>query len=500
MNQSFVQFEGIGKEFPGVTALDRITFGIKEGSVHGLVGENGAGKSTLLKVLSGYHEATRGEIFLAGKKQSFRNPVDAIEAGVAVIYQELNLVPEMSVAENVLLGQMPNRYGFVDKRRSYEQASSELALLEEDIDPAAKLSSLSIAQRQMVEIAKALIRRAKVIAFDEPTSSLTEKETGKLFSIIRDLRTQGKVIIYVSHRLQEVFRICDAVTVLRDGRRIRTIDDIATVDHDGLVKLMVGRSIEDVYDYAEREHGSAALEVEGIYGEGLSKPVSLSVAKGEIVGIFGLVGAGRTELLKLIYGAVRKAGGKVRISGSDVRIGGPRDAIGSGIAFCPEDRKDEGIIPTASVRENINISARRGFAKLGFLIDDTRELANAEKQVRQLDIKIPSLDQLIVNLSGGNQQKVILGRWFGSEMKVILFDEPTRGVDVGARSEVYSIIQELAGSGIGILVASSDMSEVLGICDRIIVMRQGETVCKFDREEATEEKLLKAALPCSREG
>jgi len=281
MNKDFLRFEGIGKDFPGVRALDQITFGMKEGSVHGLVGENGAGKSTLLKVLSGDHEATRGEIFLAGKKQRFRNPVDAIEAGVAVIYQELNLVPEMTVAENILLGQMPNRYGVIDKRRTYEQASNELALLEEDIDPADKLSSLSMAQRQMVEIAKALMRRAKVIAFDEPTSSLTQNETRRLFSIIRDLRRQGKAIIYVSHRIQEIFEICDAVTVLRDGRRIRTIGDIATVDHDGLVTLMVGRSIEDIYDYAEREHGAAALEVQGIDGEGLGKPVSLSVAEGE---------------------------------------------------------------------------------------------------------------------------------------------------------------------------------------------------------------------------
>lgn len=495
MRKSFLEFDGISKRFPGVQALDRVTVGVGEGSVHGLVGENGAGKSTLLKILSGYESPDDGLINLAGQRQRFLSPGRAIEAGIAVIYQELNNIPEMSVAENLLLGQLPNRWGWVNKKKMYAAAKRGLALLEEDIDPSARLSSLPIAQRQMVEIAKALMRSAKVIAFDEPTSSLTEKEARKLFSIIKDLKSRGKVIIFVSHRLEEIFQICDSVTILRDGRRVQTFDNMSCLDHDYLVKLMTGRDITDIYHYSSRPHGETALEIEQLSGPGLIEPVSLTVARGQILGVFGLVGAGRTELLKLIYGAEKSTAGTIKIYGRKVRINGPRSAIDNGITFCPEDRMLEGVIPAGSVSENINISTRRNFSRFGFVINEKAESRNAQNQITKLDIKTPSLKQRIMNLSGGNQQKTILARWLSERMSVLLLDEPTRGIDVGAKSEIYSIIYQLAQQGIAIIVVSSELPEVLGISDRIMVMRQGRIVCSLARREATEEKLLKYALP-----
>jgi L-arabinose transport system ATP-binding protein len=495
MSKSFLQFDTISKRFPGVQALDEVTFAVAEASVHGLVGENGAGKSTLLKTLSGYESPDDGLITLADQTQAFHSPARAIEAGIAVIYQELNNVPEMSVAENLLLGQLPNRAGWIDKKKMYAAAKTALALLEEDIDPSAKLGSLPIAQRQMVEIAKALMRNAKVIAFDEPTSSLTEKETRKLFSIIKDLKSQGKVIIYVSHRLEEIFQICDSVTILRDGRRVQTFDDISSLDHDYLVRLMTGRDITDIYHYSSRPHGQTALEIEQLAGPGLSRPANLTLACGEILGLFGLVGAGRTEFLKLICGAQKPAAGTIKVRGKKVQINSPRTAIDNGITFCPEDRILEGIIPAAGVSDNINISTRRNFSHLGFIINEKAESQNAQSQITTLDIKTPSLKQPIRNLSGGNQQKAILARWLSEKMAVLLLDEPTRGIDVGTKTEIYSILYQLAQQGIAIIVASSELPEVLGISDRIIVMRQGRIVCSLDRPDATEEKLLNYALP-----
>jgi len=495
MSENFLKFDEISKEFPGVQALDAVTFSAAESSVHGLVGENGAGKSTLLKILSGYENPNNGGICLAGHRQRFLSPRQAIEAGIAVIYQELNLVAEMSVAENLLLGQMPHRCGWLKRKEMHDAARNGLKLLGEDIDPSARLGSLAIAQRQMVEIAKALIRNAKVIAFDEATSSLTEKETRKLFSLIRDLKRQGKVILYVSHRLDEIFDICDSVTILRDGRHIRTFKDMSGLNHDILVRLMTGRDIIDIYHYSPRVHGGTALEVSGLLGPGLSEPADMKVAAGEILGIFGLVGAGRTELLRLIYGAEKAISGTIRIGGEEVRIDRPLTAVAHGIALCPEDRKSEGIIAESSVGNNINLSARRHFSHAGFIINEKAEYENAQDKVERLDIKTPSLRQKIMNLSGGNQQKAVLARWLSVKMKVLLLDEPTKGIDIGAKSEIYSIIYQLAQQQIAVIVVSSDLGEVLGISDRIMVMTQGRIVCCLNRNEATEETVLKYALP-----
>jgi L-arabinose transport system ATP-binding protein len=494
MQNDFLQFENISKRFPGVQALDSISFGVREGIAHALVGENGAGKSTLLKILSGVYLADNGTIRLGGKPQIFPSTIDAIKAGVAVIYQELNLVPEMTVAENLFLGHMPNRFGWVNKKELRDLAFKQLAILEENINPSAKVGSLSIAQRQMMEIAKALARNAKIIAFDEPTSSLSDREVQKLFSIIKELKRQGRVILYVSHRLQEIFGICEEVTVFRDGKLIETFTDMTKLNQDLLVNRMVGRSIRDIYNYSPRPQGEPALEVNGLMGLGLAEPTNFSVKKGEVLGIFGLVGAGRTELLKLIYGATKPKAGMIKVFGKKVTINGPGEAISNGIVFCPEDRKKEGIIAIRSVKENINISVRRLMTRFGF-INEKQDQENAKKFIDQLNIKTPSLNRLVRDLSGGNQQKVVLARWLSEKIKVILFDEPTRGIDVGAKSEIYAIISRLASEGIAVLVVSSELPEVLGIADRIIVMRQGKLQPALNHDEATEEKLLKLALP-----
>ncbi|MDP2983714.1 MAG: L-arabinose ABC transporter ATP-binding protein AraG [Candidatus Latescibacter sp.] len=494
MPDNYLYFDSITKTFPGVRALDNVSFGVLEGSVHALLGENGAGKSTLLKILSGVYTPDSGKILLNNRPRIFSSTSEAIRSGIAVIYQELHLVPEMTVAENILLGHMPNRYGVVNRNKMREDARRELAVLEEEVAPSTKVSALPIAQRQMVEIAKALIRDATVIAFDEPTSSLTDREVTKLFSVIRELKKSGKVIIYVSHRLKEIFEICDSVTIFRDGRVVETLEDMSTIDQDFLVNRMVGRSIRDIYQYNPRPLSGSAIKVEGLLGHGLSEPANFEIAQGEIVGVFGLVGAGRTELLKLVYGAAKREAGKISIHSREVNIDDPSAAITNGVAFCPEDRKKEGIVPIRSVHENINLSVRKSFARLG-MINEKRERENADLFVRKLGIKTPSLAKPIMDLSGGNQQKVILARALSGKVRVMLLDEPTRGIDVGAKSEIYGVIERLASEGIGIVVVSSELPEVMGISDRILVMRQGKIVASIPREEATEEKLLKLALP-----
>jgi L-arabinose transport system ATP-binding protein len=347
----------------------------------------------------------------------------------------------------------------------------------------------------MVEIAKALTRGAKVIAFDEPTSSLSSREVQNLFRVIRDLKQQGKVILYVSHRMEEIFEVCDAVTVFRDGRHVETFNSLAGVTPEILVNRMVGRDISDVYGWQPRPRGETALEVKGLTGPGLTAPASIQVARGEIVGLFGLVGAGRTEMLKLIYGGVRRTGGEIRVHDQLVPIRQPRDAIKAGLMLCPEDRKKEGIIAIRDVLENCNLSARRNHAWGGGVINERWEMSNVTEKISRLKIRTPSPRQLIRNLSGGNQQKVILGRWLSENIRVLLLDEPTRGIDVGAKREIYDIMYELTRQGIGILMVSSDLPEVLGVADRIVVMRQGAVAAEFGRGQATPETILTQALP-----
>ncbi|WP_109077282.1 L-arabinose ABC transporter ATP-binding protein AraG [Aggregatibacter kilianii] len=494
MQIPYLEFDDISKTFPGVKALQHVSFKCYEGKVHALMGENGAGKSTLLKILSGNYLPTEGKLSIGGRMMTFKNTKEALLAGIAIIYQELNIVPEMTVAENLCLGQLPNAFGVVDKKELIARTQRYLDKLELNISPNTPLKELSIGQWQMIEIAKALSRGAKIIAFDEPTSSLSAPEIEKLFTVINELRQEGKVILYVSHRMEEIFRISDEITVLKDGQFVETFSDLSKIDNDVLVRSMVGRNLGDIYNYRPREIGKTRLKTTALSGTKLKGNFNLEVRAGEILGLFGLVGAGRSELLKVIFGADPMSAGTIELDGTPVKINKPKDAIEQGIVLCPEDRKKEGIIPTASVGENINISARRSHNFLKFVINEKWEKENAEKQRHQMNVKTPSIEQLIVNLSGGNQQKAILGRWLSEDIKVLLLDEPTRGIDVGAKSEIYDLIFKLADEKLAIIVVSSDLPEVIGLSDRIMVMRAQQIMGIVERQDATEENILKLAM------
>jgi L-arabinose transport system ATP-binding protein len=491
---NYLEFDGISKSFAGVHALNAVSFGCAEGEVHALIGENGAGKSTLLKCLAGNHVPSAGRILIDGRPVSFRSAADALARGIAIIYQELNLLPENSVAENIYLGQLPKKGGRVDWKTLYAHTARDLARLNLNFSPETLVKSLSIGQRQMVEIAKALSRNAKIIAFDEPTSSLSSREIERLFAVIADLKAERKIILYVSHRMEEIFRLCDRITVFKDGCFVVTYPDVRKTRHEMLVKSMVGRDVGDIYGYAPREYGPVRLEVRKLMAPGLRAPVDLAVRCGEIVGLFGLVGAGRSELLRGIFGGTRSTSGEVFIDGAKVAIKSPRDAISHGLVFCPEDRKADGIFDIHSVRDNINISARRNSLIGHSIIDPVWEKSNAARRIAELNIKTPSDAQLIRNLSGGNQQKAILGRWLSENIRCILLDEPTRGIDVGAKNEIYNIIFQLARSGMAVLIVSSDLPEVLGVSDRIVVMREGTVAGALSHDEATEEKALELAM------
>ncbi|WP_274024432.1 L-arabinose ABC transporter ATP-binding protein AraG [Vibrio parahaemolyticus] len=491
---SYLEFCNISKHFPGVKALSNISFRANKGSIHALMGENGAGKSTLLKTLSGLHQPTEGELVVDGKALVFNSATDALEQGIAIIYQELNLVPELSVAENIYLGQLPTKGGSVDVETLNARAREQLKRLGEDFDPSRPLKEFSIGQWQMVEIAKALSRNAQIIAFDEPTSSLSQREIKNLFKVIRELRDDGKIILYVSHRMEEIFDLCDAITIFKDGTHVQTFDDMTDLTHEKLVELMVGREINDIYNYRSRSLGESGLCIENLEGKGLTQPVSLDIRQGEILGLFGLVGAGRTELTRLIFGAEKAQAGQIYIHGQPISVRSPQDAIRAGITLCPEDRKADAIVPILSVEENTNISARPWNLKLGGLIDFKWERDNAEQQRKALNVKTASLQQAIGQLSGGNQQKVILGRWLSTDMSVILLDEPTRGIDVGAKSEIYELIFNLAERGVTVLVVSSDLPEVLGISDRVMVMKEGAVTGELQRHEFKEQTALSLAM------
>ena len=493
--EPFLKLRGISVEFPGVKALRGVDLSVHRGSVHALMGENGAGKSTLLKVLSGVNMPSAGTVQVGGETLSFRNAAEALSAGIAVIYQELNLVADLSVAENLMLGQLPRRGGFVDRGRLRERALGVLRDLGEPIRPDTPVRQLSIGQRQMVEIGKALLRDARVIAFDEPTSSLSVRETENLKRIVRRLRDDGRAIIYVTHRMGEVFELCDAVTVFRDGACVAEHQDLADTSTGQIVTDMVGRAIEDIYGYRSREPGEVLLQARGLTGPGVLRPVDFSVRRGEILGFFGLVGAGRTELMRLVCGSVMPSAGSVTLQGRTLPPGSTRRAIRAGLALCPEDRKAEGIFPIAGVGDNLNVSLRRRIAHGGIFVNRRREAANTRETIERLRVRTRDGSTPIATLSGGNQQKVILGRWLSEDVDLLVLDEPTRGIDVGARAQIYGILYDLADAGRGVIVVSSDLPEVMSICDRVIVMREGQAVGSLARAEISAERLLQMALP-----
>jgi ribose transport system ATP-binding protein len=492
VNENILELKGISKGFPGVQALSDVDLYIRRGEVHALVGENGAGKSTLMKILSGAYTKDKGIIRVEGKEVEIKSPKNAEELGISIIYQELNLAHGFSVAENIYLGRQPNKRGIVSWKTMIKDAENLLEQLGIDIDVRQKVSELSIAQQQIVEIAKAISYQAKVVIMDEPTSSLTQQEISILFSIIRRLKEQNVSVIYISHRLEEVFTICDRVTVLRDGNIIGTME-VKETGRNQLISMMIGRELTQKYPERNVTIGDICLKVDGISDNSRIHDISFHVRKGEVLGFAGLVGSGRSEVMRLIFGADRKRKGKVLLNGKEIVINNPRDSIKSRIGFITEDRKSEGLLLNLPVSFNITLVAIKKILKWK-LINLKAEKDVSEEYVNDLSIVTPSIDQKVVYLSGGNQQKVIIAKWLFSGSDVIIMDEPTRGIDVGAKYEIYNIINELAAAGKAILVVSSDMEEIMGISDRILVMREGRIVAEVDKADFSQEGITNYAI------
>ncbi len=482
----------IRKAFPGVVALDGVSFDLRAGEVHVLLGENGAGKSTLMKVLSGAYRRDSGDIAIDGDNVAIESPRDAQALGIATIYQELSLVPQLTAAENILLGHEPSRSGWIDRRRLRDEAVRSLAEAGLAIDPDRRVDDLGVAEQQMVELAKALFRRARVLVMDEPTSALTAREIDQLFAVIRRVTANGVAVVYISHRMRELAAIGDRVTVLRDGRNVGTFE-LASVTTDELVRLMANREVREHFPRRRAAPGDELLRLEGVSGASGVDNVDLTVRRGEIVGLAGLLGAGRTELARIITGADRLSAGRVIVSGRDVTPRSPRHAIRAGIGFLPEDRKRHGLVMTRSVCENIGLSSLVRWSRAGIVSAATERRA-AERWVTELRIKTPSIAERVVTLSGGTQQKVVLARWLAAEAQLLVMDEPTRGVDVGAKVEIYELMNQLTDAGAGILMISSELPEVLGMSDRLYVMRRGRIEAEFAAGVATEEQVLQAAL------
>lgn len=489
---SILSLTGIVKTFPGVRALDEAGLKVYPGQVMALLGENGAGKSTLMKVLTGIYQADSGTISYRGEPVHFKGPRDSQDQGISIIHQELNLLPELSIAANIFLGREPRtRFGSIDHKQLRERASTLLARLGVKHGPDTRLGSLSIGEQQMVEIAKALSFDANVIIMDEPTDALTDTETEQLFKVIRELREQGCGIVYISHRLKEIFEICDRVTVLRDGKWIGE-QAVSELDEDRIIEMMVGRRLEEQYPRLERELGPVSLQVKDLAGPGVCG-VSFSLRQGEILGFSGLMGSGRTELMKLIYGASPISAGQVTVDGHALAPRSPADGLAAGIAYISEDRKGDGLVLELSVRENMSLCALGEFIR-GGKIDGQAERQAVGDYVRLFNIKTPSQDQLIKLLSGGNQQKVAIAKGLLTRPKVLILDEPTRGVDVGAKKEIYQLINQFKKEGMSIILVSSEMPEVLGMSDRILVMHEGRISAEFNTRDANQEKLMAAAV------
>jgi ABC-type sugar transport system ATPase subunit len=489
--QAVIEMRGIHKRFPGVQALTDVNLDLRRGEVHAIVGENGAGKSTLMKILAGVYRPDAGEVLLRGQAVHFTGPREALRAGISTIHQELNLIPNLSVAENIMLTREPVRGRLVDDRALIEQATSALRDLEIDLNPRALIEDLTVAKRQMVEIARAVSLEADVVIMDEPTSSITERETDVLFALIARLKRKGVAILYISHRMEEIFSLADRVTVLRDGHLVAT-RDIGDVTPGGLISMMVGRELKSLYPTTRGVIGPPLLEVRDLKLKGADHTVSFTLHRGEILGFAGLVGAGRTEVMRAIFGADATLGGEILLEGQPIRVSSPADAIRRGLAFVTEDRKLQGLVLGMNVRENASMVALPGLARSGF-IDARAEMQLAKDAIPRFDIRTPSTEQEVVNLSGGNQQKLVLAKWLAVKPKLLILDEPTRGIDVAAKAEIHNLIARLAAEGIGILLVSSELPEVLGMADRILVMREGRIVGEFDRAHATQEAIMSLA-------
>lgn len=485
------RMEGITKTFPGVKALDNVSFSVDEGEVHGLVGENGAGKSTLMKVMSGVYQADEGRIFIHGEEVHINNVAKAQEYGVAIIFQELNLCPELTVADNIFLGRAPMKMGglLVDEKKLHEQAQQILDELGIELNTHTAVKNLSIAKQQMVEIAKAISVNSQILVLDEPTATLSEKEVDQLMDIIRNLQKKGVGMVYISHRLEELDRICQRVSILRDGQYQGT-REMKDLTMDELIKMIVGRTLDDRYPVHERKIGDVALEVDNLQGHATRhvKVDHLEVRHGEILGVAGLMGAGRSEIFRAVYGA-DACTKTIKVNGVPVKVNTPAQANKAGIGFITENRKLDGLALSLDVLFNINMAHTDAMTSVGF-VQRKQEIDNARKYIEALHIRTPSQYQLCRNLSGGNQQKVVVAKWLCNEVKILIVDEPTRGIDVGSKFEIYELLNQLSDDGVAIIMISSELPEILGMSDRVIVIHEGEINGEMPTSEATQEKIL----------
>ena len=486
-----VELKSILKNFPGVQALRGVDLNVGYGEIHALVGENGAGKSTLMKCLIGMHPPTSGQIFFEGTELHNYNTSDALKMGIAMIHQELSPVLYRSIMENIWLGREPKtKFGLVDHEKMYDMTKEVLKTIKLDVDPKMLMVELTIAKTQMIEIAKAISYNAKVIIMDEPTSALTKKEIVQLFSIMRQLKADGKSLIYISHKLDEIFEISDKITVFRDGRLIGT-DNTDRFDVQSLIKMMVGRDVTEMFPKIDCEIGDIKLSVEGLADTGRFKDVSFTVRRGEILGIAGLVGAGRTEVIETLFGIRRKVSGVVMIDEKEVDIQSPMDAIKNKMALLTEDRRLDGIFPSLTVFQNTIIANLRSYVKKNGLLDNAKALEDVNHYVEAIKIKTPNIYQQVENLSGGNQQKVLVARWLLTEPEILILDEPTRGIDVGAKAEIHRLITALAGQGKSIIMVSSELPEVMGMSDRIMIMHEGKVTGIIDnRKDLSQEEIM----------
>ena len=482
---------GISKRFPGVIALDGVSLRVAAGEVHAVVGENGAGKSTLMKILSGAYEKDEGRILLDGKEVVIDGPLAAQELGIAIIYQNLNLIPDLTAAENIFVGRFPRRGGRIDYREMNRRAKELLAEVGANFSADSIAGNLSLADRQLIAIAKALSFNASIVVMDEPTSSLTPAEVEMLFRLVKKITAAGTSVIFISHHMEEIFSITDSVTVLRDGRLVG-FWPTSELTEEALVRHMIGRPVDNLFPKEHQPSAEKILEVKGLTSQGLFEDISFSLRKGEILGIGGLVGSGRTELVKTIFGELPRTAGVVCIDGREVDIRSPLDAVRAGLALVPEDRGGEGALIADDVCSNISLPVLSKYFRKGRL-DRAAELASAQSYIDKLRIKTPSPEQRVENLSGGNQQKVVLAKWFDTMPKVLILDEPTRGIDVGAKTEIYRLVSRMAAQGVGVLMISSELPELMGLSDRLLVMCRGRLATSMDRKNATSERVMLAA-------
>ena len=494
MSEYVVELRNCTKTFPGVIALDEMQLAVKPGEILGLIGENGAGKSTLIKVLTGVHKPDKGEIYVNGEQKTFRNPNESAAAGIACVYQELNIEKLLSITDNIFINKwIKGPGGLLDYKTMNQKAKEVMASLGQDIDPEKPAGTFGMGVQQMIEIAKAVLINAKMIIMDEPTSSLGEKEVEQLMKTCRQLRDQGIGIVFVSHKLEELFELCDRVTVIRDGQYIDT-RDTKEWDNDSLIAAMVGRTLDNLFPKEFGKKGDVALEVKGLEEGGVLHDVSFKAYNGEILGFAGLVGAGRTETMRAIFGADPIDGGQVFVHGKEVKIKSPSQAIKAGIAFLTEDRKGQGLVLQEAIKSNLILANLKGFTSGAFLNKKKIEEAS-DANIKALRIKTPSADEVVGQLSGGNQQKVVIGKWIDTDADIFIFDEPTRGIDVGAKIEVYNVMNQLVKEGKCVIMVSSELPEILGMSDRVIVMRGGRIMGEVERDtdNFNQESLMKAA-------